>query len=150
MFGYEFSDKKSNKPFPEYDSTQAISSENIERVVPLVWQEHCVECGMPECYKTCQRYQKRCDGRCKLFKNGIEYTRNPKAIFKQNAIIEMREWGKLQTFFFPAVYSYNTAKLINNFYILLAKFAQFGKTGNMRRLFYYAKEFFSRKIGNRK
>lgn len=147
MFGFEFSDKKLSKPFPEYDLAKAIPPESIERIVPLVWQEHCLECGMPLCYKTCIRYQKRSDGRCRLFKNGIERKKNPHAILGQNAIIEMREWGKLQTFFFPAVYSYKTAKAINSLYVVLAKLAQIAKKGMRRRFFYYVKEYCSRKIG---
>ena len=150
MFGFEFSNKKQNKAFPEYDPMQAISPEHIERIVPLVWQEHCVECGMPECYKTCNRYLHRCDGRCRLFKNGIEHIKNPKAILGQNAVIEMREWAKLQTFFFSSVFSYKAGRRINTFYVLLAKLAQLTKKGSFRRFFYNVKEFFSRKIGYKK
>ena len=148
MFGFEFSTQTRHDLF-KYDINEAIPADSIENIIPLVWQEHCVECGMPECYQTCTRYQRRSDGRCKLFQKGIVRVKNPNAILGQNVIIEMREWGKLETFFFHSVYSYEFVKKVNNVYVFLAKLAQLIKNGKFRRFCYYIKEYFSRKMGYR-
>ncbi len=43
----------------------------IDRVVPLYWEEHCVECAIPSCYSTCPLYKKRKDLKCARFTHGI-------------------------------------------------------------------------------
>ena len=149
MFGFEFSTQSRYDSF-KYDINEAIPANSIEYLAPLVWQEHCVECGMPECYKTCARYQPRSDGRCILFKKGIVRVKNPNAILGQNAVIEMREWGKLGTFFFHSAYSYSFISKVNGVYVFLAKLSQLLKNGKIRRFCYYIKEYISRKIGRRK
>lgn len=68
----------------------------IEGIVPLMWREHCLECAMPLCYKTCALYFPRMDKRCLKFENGIvpvEY--GEEAI--RGAEIHFRRWAKLQT-----------------------------------------------------
>lgn len=149
MFGFEFSEKHPHYTFPSYCAKDAILSDKITEMVPLVWQEHCVECGMPACYSTCPRYQKRSDGRCLLFKHGIERVKNPEAILGQNAVIEMRQWAKLETFFFPNRLTYKSAKKLNGFFVFLANIGRWSNCGKIRRLCYYGKEFISRKVGNK-
>lgn len=34
------------------------------------WEEHCVECGEPACYRTCPNYRPSRTGRCSRFKDG--------------------------------------------------------------------------------
>lgn len=63
---------------------------SISGVVPLMWREHCLECAMPLCYKTCDLYKKRMDGRCVRFEHGIV----PYGV--DGAEIEFRRWAKLQ------------------------------------------------------
>ncbi len=149
MYGFEFSDKAIYHQFPSYNIDEAVSVESISKISPLVWQEHCVECAMPACYGTCVHYRKRSDGRCKLFKNGIERVVNKDALLCQNAIIEIDEWGKLETFFFTSGISYDKAKRINNRLVSIAKVGQTLRLGVIRRLCYYAKEYYIRKIGDR-
>lgn len=147
MFGFEFSTKKGILSFPRYNVYDAISPDSIEHMTPLVWQEHCVECGMPECYQTCCHYKPRIDGRCKLFEHGIVRFKNSRAILGQTASVQMREWGKLQTFSFTASLPYSWAKRLNCVYVFLAELAILAKNGRIRRLCYYIKEYISRKIG---
>lgn len=68
----------------------------IDRIVPLMWREHCLECAMPLCYKTCDLYFPRMDKRCLRFQYGIvpvEYAGNG----IRGAEISFRRWAKLQT-----------------------------------------------------
>ncbi|MBP3365687.1 MAG: hypothetical protein J6K96_01700 [Treponema sp.] len=149
MFGFEFAPKKRVHTFPKYDENQIVKPETIEKITPLVWQEHCVECAMPACYGTCAHYKKRIDGRCRLFKYGIERTKNNYSILKQNVVIDMNEWAKLETFFFPSSYSYKKLLRINRLVVFLGLFAQFFPVGKIRRFFYYLKEYITRKYGNK-
>ena len=148
MFGFEFADKKKHCIFPPYDTDVAVKPSEIESISPLVWQEHCVECAMPLCYKSCVHYKRRYDGRCRLFEHGIEKFYNPKAILEQNVVIEMNEWAKLETFFFTSGFSYEKLCNVSRKVSCLGSMAQFLKIGAIRRFFYYIKEYYTRKIGD--
>jgi len=149
MFGFEFAGKKKHHKFPQYEISQAVSPKEIEKIAPLVWQEHCVECAMPACYKTCAHYKPRIDGRCRLFKYGAERFENKEAILGQNVVIDMNEWAKLETFFFTSGISYEELKKINSRVNALGKLAQILKLGKLRRFCYYIKEYYTRKIGDK-
>lgn len=148
MFGFEFADKQKHHIFPRYDIEKAVKPEAISSIAPLVWQEHCIECAMPACYGTCTHYKRRSDGRCKLFKYGIERFENKDAVLGQNIVIDMNEWGKLETFFFTSGMAYEELKRINKRIVRLGNAAQILKAGKMRRLSYYIKEYYTRKIGD--
>ena len=45
---------------------------NIQARSILHWTEHCTECSMPQCFKTCDLYSPRIDGKCSRFVRGIE------------------------------------------------------------------------------
>ncbi|GAA3636586.1 HAD-IIIC family phosphatase [Flavivirga jejuensis] len=49
------------------DTYKDIKSRSI-----LHWTEHCTECAMPTCFKTCDLYSPRIDGKCQRFVEGIE------------------------------------------------------------------------------
>jgi len=63
----------------------------------LHWTEHCTECTMPACFKTCDLYSPRIDGKCKRFVHGIERldfdTDTPISILK----ISFKKWGVFAT-----------------------------------------------------
>lgn len=149
MFGLEFSDRKKHHLFPKYDFEKALKPNEIESISPLVWQEHCIECAMPACYQTCAHYKPRSDGRCKLFKYGIERFYNKNAILNQNIVIDMNEWAKLETFWFTSGFQYKEAERINNKIVALGKMAQILKLGSLRRFCYYIKEYYIRRIGDK-
>lgn len=148
MFGFEFANKKKHHRFPTYDNELAIKPEAIQKIAPLVWQEHCVECAMPACYKTCAHYKPRSDGRCRLFKYGIELFDNPHAILNQNVVIDMNEWAKLETFWFTSGMYYDEIQKTDHRVKSLGRMAQTLKNGKLRRLCYYIKEYYTRKIGD--
>lgn len=59
----------------------------------IIWEEHCVECGQPECFKTCRMYERSFDGKCKRFESGI-------VPFKVDGHLmhgcSFRKWAKLE------------------------------------------------------
>lgn len=82
-------------PIPEIRSR--LPATDVTGVMLLHWQEHCVECAVPQCYSTCHLYVPRGDGRCARFAYGI--VRNPAASggLGFGADIRFRRWAKLET-----------------------------------------------------
>ena len=82
--------------------TAYASAFSVESRVPLFWREHCMECAMPLCYKTCDIYKRRIDGRCLRFENGIVPTRlmvEGCRLKVEGEEITFRRWAKLQSEF---------------------------------------------------
>ena len=63
----------------------------------LCWEEHCVECSMPQCYATCSLFVARPDRKCARFVYGIMPNRQVQGLFRFGADIRFRRWAKLQT-----------------------------------------------------
>jgi FkbH-like protein len=62
----------------------------------LLWEEHCLECAVPECYQVCSLYVKRADGGCARFENGINPNPAFSGLYSYGADIKFRRWGKLE------------------------------------------------------
>ena len=48
------------------------------------WEDHCVECGEPECFKTCPKFRRGAHGRCE------------RVLMRGEDGIKFLEWGKLE------------------------------------------------------
>ena len=77
---------------PEYKSKYRVKG-----VLPLFLMEHCVECAMPLCYKTCSMYENRRDRRCRRFDFGQQRIRFSDSLL-DGAIISFRRWAKLGSY----------------------------------------------------
>jgi FkbH-like protein len=66
----------------------------LERTV-LPWSEHCTECVWPTCYKTCDLYSPREDGRCRRFADGMVRVDCPTALNSYLLRIQFKQWAKL-------------------------------------------------------
>lgn len=73
----------------------------ITSIKPTMWEEHCLECAAPSCFKTCPHYKSRSDGRCKRFEDGIHISVNEKGCCKQAVRIKFRKWSNMMTIVFP-------------------------------------------------
>ncbi len=71
-----------------------ISADKIKYVRPIFYDEHCLECSAPACYKTCPHYVRRNDGACVRFDYGIKNL--PAKELLWNVKLNFREWGKLE------------------------------------------------------
>lgn len=63
-------------------------------VAAAYWSEHCVECGAPACYSSCERFEPSNCGWCRRLENGIVPLR-----LKDGSIawaVKFREWGKIE------------------------------------------------------
>ena len=71
-------------------------SQVLARTV-LPWGEHCTECNIPTCYTTCELYEPREDGACRLFVNGMVRIDHPGCFNGYLLEIRFKRWGKLWT-----------------------------------------------------
>jgi FkbH-like protein len=47
-----------------------LGERDLVGLSPLLWEEHCTECAMPQCYQSCDLYTPRKDGKCRRFLGG--------------------------------------------------------------------------------
>ena len=62
---------------------------SISKTGIITWEEHCIECGQPYCFKTCKMYERAFDGKCKRLKSGI-------VPIKYGYAVQFKKWGKLE------------------------------------------------------
>ena len=62
---------------------------SISKTGIITWEEHCIECGQPYCFKICKMYERAFDGKCKRFKSGI-------VPIKYGYAVQFKKWGKLE------------------------------------------------------
>jgi len=65
----------------------------------LLWEEHCIECAIPECYTTCSLHVPRLDHKCARFVYGIYPNRSVRGLLQFGADVSFRRWGKLEAQF---------------------------------------------------
>jgi len=92
-----FEPRKYEKSVREYFEVEAIR--------PTMWEEHCLECSAPLCYKNCLHYMARSDGRCKRFVNGLQVFLNQSACCGQGVHVSFRKWANMMTIVFPGMIS---------------------------------------------
>ena len=90
MFEYQYAKAGLSKDMKDAEVKQFTLQ---QRLMPLMWGEHCIECSAPECYFTCKRYEARADGHCRRFERGIEPV---VANGKLGARVIFKPWAKLE------------------------------------------------------
>ena len=75
----------------------------LDAVRPTMWEEHCLECSAPACFKSCVYYKERTDGRCKRFENGLYTFHDSRAVCGQGAHVKFRQWGNMMSIVFPSM-----------------------------------------------
>jgi FkbH-like protein len=104
MFQFEFADKNRWERLDQGPATftSRLSPEDVTSVVALHWEEHCLECAAPECFRNCDLFARRGDGNCARFEYGITPSPRISGLLPNGADIRFRRWGKLETVIFPA------------------------------------------------
>ena len=93
--------------FDKYERRQhkapAISPPNglpppqqIEQAALLLWGEHCTECAAPECFKSCDLYVARPDGRCRRMPFGMAPNHSIAGSRGPGAEVVFGKWAKLE------------------------------------------------------
>ncbi len=96
MFQFEFSGKHRQKKVKSNFKSSYLK-EDIDYILFTHWQEHCVECSAPHCFKTCSLYSKRSDTMCARFVYGIARNHQYSGLLPYGADIFFKRWGKLES-----------------------------------------------------
>jgi FkbH-like protein len=147
MFDFTHTKKhlKQDLSFIAYDTSYI---QNITHITPLIWGEHCVECGVPACYKTCTLFSDRGDRRCKRFGNGIEQIEESDGLYSYAVKVECYKWGKLGAVLLPNCLSKKRVLRQNLLFLFLDSAIKW-ITGVIpipffKQFNYYLKEFITR------
>ncbi|MDO4943278.1 MAG: hypothetical protein Q4E73_10660, partial [Lachnospiraceae bacterium] len=104
MYQFYYADRRKKHSRTEYKKN--IKNEYMVTAIrPTMWEEHCLECSAPACYKDCVHYAKRKDGRCKRFDNGMQTFTDKRACCGQGTHIQFLKWANMMTIIFPAMLS---------------------------------------------
>ena len=90
---------------PHVDSYEAVAAD--------FWGEHCIECGAPACYSTCDKYERAPSSLCRRFANGIQ-----PVSFGNGArgyAVQFKSWGKLELKFDGRLLSCRMARVLARF-----------------------------------
>lgn len=101
MYQFYYADP-AGKPHPEYRK-KLKDVFAVSAIRPTMWEEHCLECSAPLCYRSCVHFEARRDGRCMRFANGIEVRPDPDGCCGQAARVAFRKWADMMTIVFPAM-----------------------------------------------
>lgn len=87
-----------------------VDAGEVKRVYLALWEEHCVECAVPECYAVCPLYVARRDRKCARFRGGIFPNPEYSGMYPFGADISFRRWGKLEAKLDGRIVSLNAAQ----------------------------------------
>lgn len=74
-----------------------LARDDVARTLLVRWEETCVECAAPACYRACSLYQRRADGGCARTDYGIYPNSAFGGLFDFGADVRFKRWGKLET-----------------------------------------------------
>jgi FkbH-like protein len=72
-----------------------IEISEIQSLMFMRWEEHCLECSAPDCFRSCPLHVQRMDRMCARFVDGINPNPRYSGPFNYGADISFRRWGKL-------------------------------------------------------
>jgi FkbH-like protein len=101
MFEFEIRYKTDAGDPAEEEAVRAfeyIDRSRISHVSLISWGEHCTECAVPACFHTCDLYERRSDGLCRRFVNGIVPVSVRGGHFGGIVRIDFKPWGKLMAY----------------------------------------------------
>ena len=98
MFEFDQYDQRRHEARPSQPSAgyEPLTAASVKRLSLLAWGEHCVECAAPECFRTCDLYEARPDGRCRRFSFGMYRNANFPSMRDFGAEIHFKKWAKLE------------------------------------------------------
>jgi FkbH-like protein len=73
-----------------------LPPQQIERAALLIWGEHCTECAAPDCFKSCDLYVARPDGRCRRMPFGMAPNHAIAGSRGPGAEVVFGKWAKLE------------------------------------------------------
>jgi len=101
MYQFYYSDQTAERPAKYRQKISDVFS--VTAVRPAMWEEHCLECSAPLCFRTCPHYTARRDGRCRRLENGYSVRPQAEGVCGEAARVKFRPWGNMMTIVFPAM-----------------------------------------------
>ncbi len=103
MFQLDWANERLWKTHDQAPPSQssALASEDVRGASVLLWEEHCHECAVPQCYQSCPLYVARADQKCARFVYGIYPNPHFSGLFHFGADISFRRWAKLEASLYP-------------------------------------------------
>ena len=92
------------------------SGPSLTAVTVLPWEEHCTECAMPMCYKSCDLYESRKDGKCRRFIDGIVVIPGIENIQGFIARVSFKRWGQMMAYANKHMIRLNHARRLERFF----------------------------------
>src|SRR5580698_5289722 len=99
MWQTDWAERPGQSVKPEEAQISALAPASVRSTYLLSWNEHCIECAVPDCYALCSLYVARRDRKCSRFKFGIAPNSKYPGLFPFGAEVEFRRWGKLESNF---------------------------------------------------
>ncbi len=119
----DFSRKPANRDQGmQEDARSGISLSDIESVYLLHWREHCLECAIPQCYRTCPLYIPRVDRKCARFQYGIFPNPHYSGLYDFGADIHFRRWGKIGSTLRAGTISIRMLRILERINRILVKY----------------------------
>jgi FkbH-like protein len=116
MFQYDWHSRKLSKmeSFVAPIGPSALIRTEVKKTMLLHWQEHCLECAPPSCYKSCTLFVERADKKCARLVYGISRNENFSGLFNVGADLRFRRWGKIETKLHPRAITVGLHRFIAN------------------------------------
>jgi FkbH-like protein len=99
MWQTDWAERPQQTANTEGPQSSTLAPATVSSAYLLSWNEHCIECAIPDCYALCPLYVRRRDRKCARFKYGIAPNPQYPGLFPFGAEIEFRRWGKLESSF---------------------------------------------------
>jgi FkbH-like protein len=99
MWQTDWAEKPRQTANAEATQSSTLPTASVRSTYLLSWNEHCIECAVPDCYALCPLYVQRRDRKCARFKYGISPNPQYPGLFPFGAEVEFRRWGKLESAF---------------------------------------------------
>lgn len=80
------------------------------------WEEHCLECSVPQCYHNCVYWVERTDRKCQKTFYGIKKRTDLSKSFPFAVQLQFRPWGKIESSIYNRYLSSRKKILIQNFF----------------------------------
>lgn len=82
-------------------SVTRLPVERVQSVALLHWEEHCLECAPPDCYRSCHRYKPRVDCKCLRMSYGFAENTDFSGLFTFGIDCRFEPWAKIECKFNP-------------------------------------------------
>lgn len=102
-----------------------IKRTEISKIFLSAWEEHCLECAVPQCYRNCAKWVERYDKKCQKTVYGIKLRKKILPEVSNGVQLKFREWGKIETIFSTRCVTIKKERFIHNVFCFLEKITLF-------------------------